>query len=368
MAYFLVTMLSSESVLFLICTIFFFPKFEGYIWNALIIRMQKKPSPKLNPQRKIIMKKSLLTLFLLFSYLNGFTQSIDWEAVKDRYYEKYNPTANPDWLFPLIFKDGLGNRDTIYFGMDEGAHDGMNWLPDSIYGEEHVYADSFSFTAFWSDCNDCDTLSLNKVNMAKEGIAVYSINFRNALKPVTLYYDPSALYDPILPFPDSSPAPSAWIHVFIDDFDVAISNEPGGSWCNWVNTLYLTDNWPQVNFDDCAFRDSMTIIWQEESQYMGQLGFGIEPWGLLTSTKEIKKEITITPNPVRDRIYLSFEEASTEGGSITIYDLFGRVSFRAKTIQQKEQEINVDGLASGIYFLEIKIGNSYQIEKIFITI
>ncbi|MFT4664465.1 MAG: hypothetical protein ACI8YQ_000016 [Polaribacter sp.] len=48
----------------------------------------------------------------------------------------------------MIFKDGLGERDTIYFGMAEGAHDGMNWDPDSIYGEEHVYADSFNFTAF----------------------------------------------------------------------------------------------------------------------------------------------------------------------------------------------------------------------------
>ncbi|MFT4664466.1 MAG: hypothetical protein ACI8YQ_000017 [Polaribacter sp.] len=113
--------------------------------------------------------------------------------------------------------------------------------------------------------------------MAREGIAVYPIYFRNALKPVTLYYDSGALYDPDIPFPDSSPGPKAWIHIFIDDFDVAISNGPGAGWCNWVNALYLTDNWPQTVFDDCAFADSMTIIWQEESQYIGQLGFGIEP-------------------------------------------------------------------------------------------
>ncbi|MFT5802496.1 MAG: hypothetical protein ACI956_002315, partial [Nonlabens sp.] len=33
------------------------------------------------------------------------------------------------------------------------------------------------------------------------------------------------------------------------------------------------------------------------------------------------------PNPIRDRIYLNFEEVSTRGGNITIYDLFGRVTF-----------------------------------------
>jgi hypothetical protein len=81
----------------------------------------------------------------------------------------------------------------------------------------------------------------------------------------------------------------------------------------------------------------------------------------------LKKNITVYPNPIRDRIYLNFEEVSTRGGNITIYDLFGRVTFTTKRIQQKEQEIKVDGLAPGVYFLEIRIGGRRQIEKVFVT-
>lgn len=106
-------------------------------------------------------KKNIFLIFLYFIIGSGslFAQPIDWEVVKDRYVEKYQPEEIPAWLFPIIFKDGTGARDTIYFGHDENAT--TIFPSDTIFQEVFIPSDSSVFHAYWgNDCNQCDTFSI----------------------------------------------------------------------------------------------------------------------------------------------------------------------------------------------------------------
>ena len=71
------------------------------------------------------MKKLYLITILAFSSIYLIAQpsdSINWQAVINDYYTKYQPQKSPAWLFPLIFEEGTGLRDTIYLGFDDEAN------------------------------------------------------------------------------------------------------------------------------------------------------------------------------------------------------------------------------------------------------
>jgi len=82
---------------------------------------------------------------------------------------------------------------------------------------------------------------------------------------------------------------------------------------------------------------------------------------------ENTNEISVYPNPFRDKIYL---EANFEKGQITILELFNSNGLKiiSKTIESHKDgiqnfEINTN-FPKGIYFLSVTIGNSKQTKKI----
>jgi hypothetical protein len=69
-------------------------------------------------------------------------------------------------------------------------------------------------------------------------------------------------------------------------------------------------------------------------------------------------EINIYPNPAKDIIYI---ESSVKIEQAAIYDISGRM---LKQIINPSQEINVSGLANGIYLVKVKTGQGESVHKI----
>ena len=69
------------------------------------------------------------------------------------------------------------------------------------------------------------------------------------------------------------------------------------------------------------------------------------------------KTISVFPNPTSDRIFIQ-NAANTEGGTLT--DNSGRVVQSFKIVPS---EINLEGLANGIYFLKIGSENFKIVKK-----
>jgi hypothetical protein len=140
-----------------------------------------------------MMKKIFLVLCLLLTAKFSIAQSIDWSAVRQRYIEKYEPQKVPAWLFPMIFKEGNGGRDTVYFGYDSLAENfsvlGNDYF-DTLLGEKPELADTSAFYAYVADFLDLP--SIIKVDLEPANYLAFEMAFHNGILPVTIYWDVSA--------------------------------------------------------------------------------------------------------------------------------------------------------------------------------
>ena len=299
------------------------------------------------------MKKIILfSSFIMLTIISLNSQPIDWGAVIDRYVEKYQPEMVPAWLFPIIFKDATGARDTIYFGYDEEATNTLH--ADTMFSEMYVPADSFEFNAFWSKCPStlCDSLMIVDINIIK-GIASYSINFRNGLLPVTMYFDATFLSDDVLPFPDQSPNPKAQINIK-NGWPMSAWSDPGHTYpCHYHYHLLITDN--SLQGDLCVYTDSIEFIADPDIvDFIGGFFFQLRPWtGFMpVSNKEVENRVApkIYPNPARGSF--TVKNRKDQQLYLEMYNLFGQ---RVKAVSfTGEVEINISGLQKGLYILSFR--------------
>jgi hypothetical protein len=73
----------------------------------------------------------------------------------------------------------------------------------------------------------------------------------------------------------------------------------------------------------------------------------------------VANALTIYPNPASDMLYIS-AEAGNVVGSISIVDMYG------KRILQKKGDcssINISGLASGVYLIQMNVNDDVQIKR-----
>lgn len=86
----------------------------------------------------------------------------------------------------------------------------------------------------------------------------------------------------------------------------------------------------------------------------------------------IENQIKVFPNPASSNVTIQYSLVANSSVSIELYDIFGK---SVRTIQpQTEQSIHnhtysvgLDGLASGMYFVKLKINNAESVIKLFIT-
>ena len=311
--------------------------------------------------------KQLLPVLLIVSCFSLNAQPIDWDAVIDRYAEKYQPEQIPAWLFPIIFKDATGAMDTIYFGYDEGASPAIP--VDTTFGETYVFADSFQFNAYWAKCPPslCDDLEILDIAITGDGFSSvsYNLKFRNGLLPVTMYFDATFLSADVLPLPDQTPNPKAQINIK-NGWPLSAWSDPDHTFpCDYHEHLLITDNSLMGEF--CVYSDSIEFIADPDIiDWMQGFSFKLLPWTGLNpvSNKEIENHLApkIYPNPVKDIV--TFETAVPITANITLYDLSGNRVFKDFIDNLSSYQFSTIGLSPGLYFLKIESETFVFTEKI----
>lgn len=86
-----------------------------------------------------------------------------------------------------------------------------------------------------------------------------------------------------------------------------------------------------------------------------------------TSITENSLNIKIYPNPVSDKVYFTFDQLS-EASSISIVNISGQtILTKELTIGQSSENIEMNDLTPGIYFIQLKSGNNnfnYKLQKL----
>jgi hypothetical protein len=78
--------------------------------------------------------------------------------------------------------------------------------------------------------------------------------------------------------------------------------------------------------------------------------------------------ISLHPNPAKDAFYLSFKETNAANAEMTILTLDGRTVYTENlgSVKEISKEFNISGLAKGIYFVKINLGEASSFKKLVI--
>lgn len=110
-----------------------------------------------------------------------------------------------------------------------------------------------------------------------------------------------------------------------------------------------------------------------------QLGFNIAVFGLPAShgkksafvdqsQNNLYCEISMYPNPIKDKANLNIFLKKASIVSFSLYDIFGNIVYKTNSLFYNlgsySQEIDLNGFANGIYFCKLLINNTNQIFKI----
>jgi fibronectin type 3 domain-containing protein len=87
------------------------------------------------------------------------------------------------------------------------------------------------------------------------------------------------------------------------------------------------------------------------------------PVGIVEFSNELN--FSMYPNPANGSITLKFENQINKGMTLTLYNAIGEI---VKTIafQQNQQQMDVNDLSNGLYFVELKSGSEHSIQKLII--
>ena len=78
-------------------------------------------------------------------------------------------------------------------------------------------------------------------------------------------------------------------------------------------------------------------------------------------------KLDVFPNPVQDKLNLSFANPSGDNVQVEIYNVQGSLmkSFEfAGSLNKNTQELNVNTLPSGLYLVKLLIGNEFATHKV----
>lgn len=144
---------------------------------------------------------------------------------------------------------------------------------------------------------------------------------------------------------------------------------------NWYATSYLAiDQGPII---DMIENYRTELLWKnfmaDTEIQQGLTKAGFVPDTTLTATEKIPmvfSTITVFPNPVKDQVFIHFEQVQPAGVRIALLDCLGR--FRQVLPEKHLQpgthriELNTRDLENGIYFLQIGTNEQYVTRKIII--
>jgi len=145
-----------------------------------------------------------------------------------------------------------------------------------------------------------------------------------------------------------------------DYFD-ALASSPLGNWAqNWQNS-----HQEGVDWYNCNSAHSQSLNANQKAYAAWYLWASLAGWQQTTGQKELEQisTLTIFPNPSNGKIAIELSQGNIV--SIKLYNASGiRVfsSFESGIVQKKE--VDISGLAKGVYLVKVNNGEKYFTEKI----
>jgi hypothetical protein len=302
--------------------------------------------------KKLLLFAVFIVLTLIFC-TDANAQTIDWDAVKQRYVEKYQPQKMPVWLFPMIFEEGTGQRDTVYFGFHPDA---SRFDVNPEFGERREYADSFEFQlvlkdpVWWSGF---------KVSIKPyQGDFFYTdIYCRQCYMPYKIYWNKLDFYSDSLPFPYQKPLPIGQGEL---EFGSSYMDKEA---CSFHFRILMSDTFKYGPGGWCREADSI-IFTTSHSGLAGNLTLLIAPYkgySYVGVNAEKEKTFDIYPNPVSD--YLLINVVEDTPFDITLYNVYGQKIYY-RPCYSGDQTISFSSYPPGIYFLLLQTEQGSITKKI----
>jgi hypothetical protein len=306
-------------------------------------------------------KLQILFLFL-FTPFCSHSQAIDWDSVIDDYVTKYQPQQMPAWLFPIVFEEAGGERDTVYIGYDPDAVD-FGIGPDSVFGEYWLHPDTSSFFAYIAYF-DINNVTKAAVFNDTESFGA-NVDFHKGHMPLKMYFNVEFFYMDTLPFitiDSSESAPYAMGTMWCSDPDPAFNN------CDNDIPYHLTDD-PLGFFDLFPYvvMDSIVLagLWTTPAM---SLNIDIIPYVSFTSIIDgnihSSTELDIYPNPSSKFIHI--EQPASKPYALWIYNSQGIEIAGNQALIATEETVRVSYLKTGLYFIRIIQANTIYLKKIII--
>ena len=143
--------------------------------------------------------------------------------------------------------------------------------------------------------------------------------------------------------------------ILATDVGVFISGDEGANW------EVLGDNLPSVVVTDMYIHEASEFLYVAT---YGRSSYKIDiSNNILGVSEEDISEVLIYPNPASEKVSISIPNTSEEV-SIVLYDALGREVKRAIFNQNYPIELPINTLSKGIYYLNIRIGNSETTKKL----
>ena len=153
---------------------------------------------------------------------------------------------------------------------------------------------------------------------------------------------------------------------------VTFSQNSLGNYTNIDSTLFPNDSifivvWDQASSARYQMGDNIVVIWPNfyspypstSDEFVGNIN--VSP---LSSVAQKQSEVfNVFPNPIAETATLKAEQPIS---AFKMIDILGNVVRSAENVQHNFIAIHKNELKSGVYFIEIKIGESTQIKKVII--
>lgn len=266
-----------------------------------------------------------------------------------------------EFSFTLFFSDTLGNQDSLIIGYDEAATAGI----DDAFGELDIADLAYDSVFDVRSSNEWirrlsgsdDVLFHTKKQIVNDmyGYALIPIDIKCKYPPITVSWD-STLFEAqrwngslITAVPPGGwwdvGAPSdLWMEFLVEQSSVSFSE-------NYI----LNPNFNTIN-ENYAFisgTDTLSYFWVA----LGYNGIGV-------STKEagVKEQLKLYPNPVKETLHLAYD-IDLLGAAYQLRAGDGQLLLSGQLEAADGKELDVSGLAAGIYFVELNNGKEQGMWK-----
>jgi len=247
--------------------------------------------------------------------------------------------------FQLIIIDNINRADTVIFGMDNDATQGI----DETFGEQNIFGtapDSLEIRSVMRDTVNhlCLTKSFNELN----GEPLYfdsNIDLKRDFRELTLLSPENNNFEFLI---NAVEYPVTIIADFTKWY-------PNGI---WIVHLFLVDNNCQnVNNTDYTYvnlDDVDTLIIDNDASVKGIIVKFEHEVGINERTKNISLEIS--PNPTTGLFLLNVNNKKYDNAELIIYSSTGRIIEKKELNKPSDYNIDISDYQNGLYLIQYKDG------------